>query len=55
VAYIRSKLESGSEEEITTAVEATVEECIREGALKDFLLEQKAEVIAMSIYEYNEE
>ncbi len=56
VAKIRSKLENGSgEEEITAAVEAAVEECIQEGVLRDFLLEQKAEVIAMSIYEYNEE
>lgn len=56
VAKIRRKLETGSgEEEITVAVEAAVEECIQEGVLKDFLLEQKAEVIAMSIYEYNEE
>lgn len=55
VAKIRSKLKNGLEEEITTAVEAAVEECIQEGVLKDFLLEQKSEVIAMSIYEYNEE
>ena len=55
VAKIRSKLENGLEKEITTAVEAAVEECIQEGVLKDFLLEQKSEVIAMSIYEYNEE
>ncbi len=32
-----------------------VDECIRKDILKDFLLEQKAEVVAMSIYEYNEE
>lgn len=32
-----------------------MENCISENILKDFLLEQKAEVIAMSIYEYNEE
>ena len=55
VAKIRSKLENGLEKEITTAVEAAVEECIQEGVLKDFLLEQKSEVIAMSIYGYNEE
>lgn len=55
VAKIRGKLVICSEEEITTAVEAAVEECIQEGVLRDFLLDQKAEVIAMSIYEYNEE
>lgn len=37
------------------AVAAAVDTCIKEDILQDFLLEQKAEVIAMSIYEYNEE
>ena len=37
------------------AVEEAIETCIRQDILKDFLMEQKAEVIAMSIYEYNEE
>ena len=37
------------------AIKAAVEECIEKGILKDFLMEQKAEVIAMSIYEFNEE
>lgn len=32
-----------------------MEECINANILKDFLLEHKAEVVAMSIYEYNEE
>lgn len=32
-----------------------VEECIRKDILKDFLIQQRAEVVAMSIYEYNEE
>ncbi|MBQ6886204.1 MAG: hypothetical protein IJN54_01660 [Lachnospiraceae bacterium] len=41
--------------ELEEAVERAVDECIREDILKDFLLEQKAEVVAMSIYEYNEE
>ena len=41
--------------ELNRAVESAVEECIRKDILKDFLLEQKAEVVAMSIYEYNEE
>lgn len=41
--------------ELKRAVETAVEECISKDILKDFLLEQKAEVIAMSIYEYNEE
>lgn len=37
------------------AVNTAVEECIEKGILHEFLCEQKAEVIAMSIYEYNEE
>lgn len=37
------------------AAEAAVDECIEKDILKDFFLEQKSEVIAMSIYEYNEE
>lgn len=41
--------------ELSKAVEMAVEECISKGILKDFLIKQKTEVIAMSIYEYNEE
>lgn len=37
------------------AVETAVDTCIEKDILRDFLMEQKAEVIAMSIYEYNEE
>lgn len=40
---------------IQEAVERAVSECIREGILSDFLQKQRAEVIAMSIFEYNEE
>lgn len=52
VAEVRKNLETMSMEE---AVRTAVEECIAQDILKDFLTEQKAEVIAMSIYEYNEE
>lgn len=41
--------------ELGDAIETAVNECIRKDILRDFLTEQKAEVIAMSIYEYNEE
>ena len=37
------------------AVERVVEECIREDILSDFLKKNKAEVIYMSIFEYDEE
>ena len=37
------------------AVEQGVVECIKENILKDFLIENQAEVIAMSIFEFDEE
>lgn len=52
IATIRKKLETKS---LQNAVEESVETCIKQNILKDFLSEQKAEVIAMSIYEYNED
>ncbi len=52
VAEIRKNLETMSMED---AVRNAVEECIAGNILKDFLTQQKAEVTAMSIYEYNEE
>ena len=33
---------------------AAVDECIKEGILSEFLMRNKSEVIAMSIYEYDE-
>ena len=40
---------------LNEAVEKAVEECIREGILREFLLANKAEVVAMSIFEYDKE
>ena len=40
---------------IEDAVERTINECIQEGVLRDFLLQNRAEAKKMSIYEYNEE
>ena len=37
------------------AVETAVEYCIRNGILEEFLTKNRAEAIAMSIFEYNEE
>ena len=37
------------------AVEITVTECIKEGILEEFLRENQAEVVAMSIFEFDEE
>ena len=46
---------AGGETAIGEAVDRAVTECIEEGILADFLCSQRAEVIAMSIFEYNEE
>jgi L-cystine uptake protein TcyP (sodium:dicarboxylate symporter family) len=35
------------------AVDRAVNECIQENILKEFLMKNKAEVIAVSIFEYN--
>ena len=37
------------------SVKRAVNECIKEGILSEFLLKNKAEVIKMSIYEYDKE
>lgn len=41
--------------DINDAVELAVTECIKEGILEEFLRESRAEVIAMSIFEFDEE
>ncbi len=40
---------------LNDAVNRAVDECIKEGILSEFLLKNRAEVVAMSIYEYDEE
>lgn len=52
VACVRAHAE---EEPIEEAVDHAVTECIQKGILADFLTGQRAEVKAMSIFEYNEE
>ena len=37
------------------AVKKSVDECIEEGILKEFFIKNKAEVISMTIFEYDEE
>lgn len=44
-----------SQMEFEEAVEKAVSDCIKEGILKEFLVANRAEVIQMSIFEYNEE
>lgn len=41
--------------EIAKAVDRAVTECIKKNILADFLTKQRAEVVAVSIFEYNEE
>ncbi len=52
VACVRKHMER---EALAEAVEHAVTECIQEGILREFLLNQRAEVTAMSIFEYDEE
>ena len=52
VARVRSY---ASQMDMNAAVNRAVEECISEGILEDFLLKSRAEVVAMSIFEYDEE
>ena len=52
VARVRSY---ASQMDMNTAVNRAVEECISEGILADFLFKSRAEVVAMSIFEYDEE
>lgn len=40
---------------IEEAADRTIDECIREGILKDFLMKHRAEVKAVSIFEYDQE
>ena len=45
----------GEKKSLQDAVETAVDECIKEGILADFLRKNKAEAIAVSIFEYDEE
>lgn len=54
-ASISTDVHANGMDTLEAAVDRAVDECIREGILRDFLLSNKAEVKRMSIYEYNEE
>ena len=41
--------------QLETAVQKAVDECIQEGILEEFLRKNRAEVIAVSIFEYDKE
>lgn len=53
--YVDKVRKYSKEMELRDAVIKAVDECIREDILKDFLMKQKAEVVKMSIYEFDEE
>ncbi len=55
--YVEKVREKASEPGMTLnrAVESVVNECIEQGILREFLLKNKAEAVAMSIFEYNKE
>ena len=47
--------EHRKEMELEDAIRSTIDECIRDGILKDFLLKNKAEVYHMCLYEFDVE
>lgn len=53
--YVAKVRNYTKEMELDVAVERAVNECIREGILEEFLRANRAEVIAMSIFEYDKE
>ena len=53
--YVAKVRKYTKEMDLDAAVERAVDECIREGILRNFLRKNRAEVIAMSIFEYDKE
>lgn len=53
--YVDKVRNYAKEMELKTAVELAIQECISENVLRDFLMEQRAEVTMLSIFEYDEE
>ena len=53
--YVAKVRKYAKELELDEAVKYAVDECIHENILKDFLQKNRAEVIAMSIFEYDKE
>lgn len=52
--YVEKVRTYTKEDNLDNAVERAVNECIHDGILADFLTQNKSEVIAMSIFEYDE-
>lgn len=55
VIYVEKVRNYAKSMPLEEAVERAIEECIRDDVLREFLLRQRAEVVKMSIYEYDEE
>ena len=55
MAYVETVRNYAEIMPLADAVERAVDECIKDNILREFLSEQKAEVVKMSIYEYDEE
>ena len=53
--YVAKVRKYTKEMSLDAAVERAVDECIREGILEEFLRGNRAEVIAVSIFEYNKD
>lgn len=53
--YVSKIREYNQDMPLEAAVKRTVDECITEGILKEFLLQNKAEVVSMTIFEYDAE
>ena len=53
VALVREKRKSGMN--LKHAVNEAIDECIHQDIMADFLRRNRAEVVKMSIYEYDEE
>ena len=53
--YVEQVRYNSADMTLEQAVEEAIEYCIRHDILKDFLLKQRAEVVKMSIFEYDEE
>ena len=55
VQYVERVRRHGMKMSLEKAVKKAVDECIKEGILADFLRKNRAEVISVSIFEYDEE
>lgn len=55
MVYVDKVRKYRKDKSLAKAIEQAVNECIKEGILKDFFLKNKSEVVQMSIFEYDQE